>query len=144
MEHGQLAKDEQPESLTPAGKGMWSKKAACCGGGALALLALGTVGPWLGALAGGALSLVAVLACPIGTFLMMRSMMKRQQAARGRVSQAPGGTVGGREVIEIEVEPTRVRGAIEVGTRKMIPMGTPVPVDPDRLEQPERVEVPRT
>jgi len=32
----------------------------------------------LGALAGGAMSLVAVLACPVGMFLMMRLMMKNK------------------------------------------------------------------
>ena len=61
------------------GKG-WLKgvlpMAICCGAPLLLVAAISFFGLSLGAIASGALSLVAVLACPVGMFLMMRSMMK--------------------------------------------------------------------
>jgi multisubunit Na+/H+ antiporter MnhG subunit len=50
--------------------------AICCGAPLLLFAAIAFFGLSLGALASGALSLVAVLACPVGMFLMMRMMMK--------------------------------------------------------------------
>ena len=50
--------------------------AVCCGVPILLIAAISFFGLSLGALASGALSLVALLACPIGMFLMMRVMMK--------------------------------------------------------------------
>jgi hypothetical protein len=61
------------------GKG-WLKgtlgMAICCGAPLLLIAAISFFGLSLGAIASGALSLVAVLACPVGMFLMMRMMMK--------------------------------------------------------------------
>ena len=61
------------------GKG-WLKgslgMAICCGAPILLIAAISFFGLSLGALASGALSLVAVLACPVGMFIMMRMMMK--------------------------------------------------------------------
>jgi hypothetical protein len=48
----------------------------CCVAALLLVVAVSFFGFSLGALAGGALSLAAVLACPVGMFLMMRLMMK--------------------------------------------------------------------
>ena len=50
--------------------------AICCGAPLLLFTAIAFFGLSLGTLASGALSLVAVLACPVGMFLMMRMMMK--------------------------------------------------------------------
>jgi len=61
------------------GKG-WLKgalgMAICCAAPLLLFAAIAFFGLSLGAIASGALSLVALLACPIGMFLMMRMMMK--------------------------------------------------------------------
>ena len=61
------------------GKG-WLKgtlgMAICCGAPLLLVAAIAFFGLSLGAIASGALSLVALLACPVGMFLMMRMMMK--------------------------------------------------------------------
>jgi len=61
------------------GKG-WLKgtlgMAICCGAPLLLVAAISLFGLSLGAMASGALSLVALLACPVGMFLMMRAMMK--------------------------------------------------------------------
>ena len=55
------------------------KMAACCGAPMLALVVLvGGGGALLGA-AGAALPLLAVLACPLGMFFMMRAMSKGHQ-----------------------------------------------------------------
>jgi hypothetical protein len=60
------------------GKG-WVKgplgMAICCGAPLLIVAAISFFGLSLGAIASGALSLVALLACPVGMFLMMRMMM---------------------------------------------------------------------
>lgn len=64
------------------GKG-WLKgslgMAICCGAPLLLIAAISFFGLSLGALASGALSLVAVLACPVGMFIMMRMMMKKDK-----------------------------------------------------------------
>ena len=60
------------------GKG-WLKGAlgmAICAAPLLLVAAISFFGLSLGAIASGALSLIAVLACPVGMFLMMRMMMK--------------------------------------------------------------------
>src|SRR5574341_1273232 len=55
------------------------KMAACCGGMLLLLPALGLVSAGgIAAVAGSALSVAAVLACPIGMYFMMRGMGKRE------------------------------------------------------------------
>ena len=61
--------------------GFW-KMAACCGGMLLLLPALGLVSAGgIAAVAGSALSVLAVLACPIGMYFMMRAMMKQGKRA---------------------------------------------------------------
>jgi len=61
------------------GKG-WLKgplgMAICCGAPLLLVAAISLFGLSLGAVASGSLSLVALLACPLGMYLMMRMMMK--------------------------------------------------------------------
>ncbi len=62
------------------------KMAACCGGALLLLPALGLVSMGgLAAVGGSLLSIVAVLACPVGMYFMMRGMMK----AGGHAGHAP-------------------------------------------------------
>jgi hypothetical protein len=64
------------------GKG-WLKgtlgMAICCGAPLLLLAVILFFGLSLGAIASGALSLGALLACPVGMFLMMRMMMKERK-----------------------------------------------------------------
>ena len=50
--------------------------AICCGSPLLLLAAISFFGLSLGAIASGALSLGAVLACPVGMYFMMRTMNK--------------------------------------------------------------------
>ena len=77
---GVAVKTEDGSAACPMqGKG-WLKgtlgMAICCGAPLLLVAAISLFGLSLGAMASGALSLVAVLACPVGMFLMMRAMMK--------------------------------------------------------------------
>ena len=51
----------------------------CCGAPLLLVAAISFFGLSLGAIASGALSLAAVLACPVGMYLMMRMMSKDKQ-----------------------------------------------------------------
>lgn len=64
------------------GKG-WLKggltMALCCAAPLLLVGAIAFFGLSLSALASGALSLAALLACPVGMFLMMRMMMKDKE-----------------------------------------------------------------
>ena len=53
--------------------------AICCGAPILLIAAISFFGLSLGAIASGALSLVALLACPVGMVLMMRMMMRGKQ-----------------------------------------------------------------
>jgi hypothetical protein len=74
------AKNEDGSAACPVqGKG-WLKgtlgMAVCCAAPFLLVAAILFFGLSLGAIAGGALSLAALLACPVGMFLMMRMMMK--------------------------------------------------------------------
>jgi len=61
------------------GKG-WIKgtlgMAICCAAPLLLVAAIAFFGLSLGAIASGAVSLVALLACPVGMYVMMRMMMK--------------------------------------------------------------------
>jgi hypothetical protein len=52
--------------------------AICCGTPLLLVAAISFFGLSLGAIASGALSLAAVLACPVGMYLMMRMMMNKK------------------------------------------------------------------
>jgi hypothetical protein len=77
---GVVAKAEDGSATCPIqGKG-WLKgplgMAICCGAPLLLIAMVSFFGLSLGAIASGALSLVALLACPVGMFLMMRMMMK--------------------------------------------------------------------
>jgi hypothetical protein len=77
---GVAVKTEDGSATCPTqGKG-WLKgtlgMAFCCAAPLLLVAAIAFFGLSLGALASGALSLAAVLACPVGMFLMMRMMMK--------------------------------------------------------------------
>jgi hypothetical protein len=77
---GAVVKTEDGSAACPMqGKG-WLKgtlgMAICCGAPLLLVAAIAFFGLSLGAIASGALSLVALLACPVGMFLMMRMMMK--------------------------------------------------------------------
>ncbi|MBI4571712.1 MAG: hypothetical protein HY713_00285 [candidate division NC10 bacterium] len=75
---GPLEPGQTPQKKGGIG-GFW-KMAACCGGMLLLLPALGLVNlGGVAAVGGSLLSLVAVLACPIGMYLMMRMMMKQGQ-----------------------------------------------------------------
>jgi len=78
-----MVKPEAGEQPAPAVRpGQWRmalKMAACCGLPMLALVVLaGGGGAQLGA-AGAVLPLLALLACPLGMFFMMRGMMKGGQ-----------------------------------------------------------------
>ena len=77
---GVAVKTEDGSAACPIqGKG-WLKgplgMAICCGAPLLLVTAISFFGLSLGAMASGALSLAAVLACPVGMYLMMRVMMK--------------------------------------------------------------------
>ena len=51
----------------------------CCTAPVLLVVLIAFFGLSLGAVASGALSLAALLACPVGMFLMMRMMMKEKK-----------------------------------------------------------------
>ena len=53
--------------------------AICCAAPLLLVAAIAFFGVSLGAIASGALSLAALLACPVGMFLMMRMMAKEKK-----------------------------------------------------------------
>ena len=77
---GEVVKSTNGSAACPIqGKG-WLKgtlgMAICCAAPLLLVAAIAFFGLSLGAIASGALSLVALLACPVGMFLMMRMMMK--------------------------------------------------------------------
>jgi hypothetical protein len=64
--------------------GFW-KMAACCGGMLLLLPALGLVSVGgLAAVAGSLLTVAAVLACPIGMYIMMRGMIRQEHHGEPR------------------------------------------------------------
>jgi hypothetical protein len=77
---GVAVKSESGSAACPMqGKG-WFKGALglaiCCGAPILLIAAISFFGLSLGAITSGTLSVVALLACPFGMFLMMRLMMK--------------------------------------------------------------------
>ncbi|HWP60853.1 MAG TPA: hypothetical protein VNL14_23360 [Candidatus Acidoferrales bacterium] len=79
---GDAVKAEASPTACPVqGKG-WLKgplgMAICCGAPLLLVAAISFFGLSLGAVASGALSLAAVLACPVGMYLVMRMMMNRK------------------------------------------------------------------
>ena len=53
--------------------------AICCGAPLLLIAAFALFGISLGALASGFFSLAALLACPVGMYLMMRMMAKEKK-----------------------------------------------------------------
>lgn len=73
---------EDGSAACSIGKRGWLKgplgMAICCGAPLLLVAAISFFGLSLGALASGALSLAAVLACPVGMFLMMRMMKDKK------------------------------------------------------------------
>lgn len=73
-------KTENGSANCPVQGKVWFKggltMAICCAAPLLLVAAIAIFGLSLGALASGALSLLALLACPVGMFLMMRMMMK--------------------------------------------------------------------
>ena len=78
---GTVVKTEnEPAACSMQGKG-WLKgplgMAICCGAPLLLVAGISLFGLSLGAVASGALSLAAVLACPVGMYLMMRMMNKK-------------------------------------------------------------------
>jgi hypothetical protein len=77
---GVATKTEDGSAACAMEKTGWLKgtlgMAICCGAPLLLVAAISFFGLSLGALASGGLSLVALLACPVGIFLMMRMMMK--------------------------------------------------------------------
>lgn len=79
-----VAQKSEGDSATCAMQGNgWLKgtlgMAICCAAPILLIAAISFFGLSLGAIASGALSLVALLACPVGMFLMMRMMMREKQ-----------------------------------------------------------------
>jgi len=77
---GLAVKTENGSAACPIRGNGWLKgtlgMAICSGAPLLLIAAISFFGLSLGALASGALSFVALLACPVGMFLMMRMMMK--------------------------------------------------------------------
>jgi hypothetical protein len=72
---------ERTETCAVGKKG-WLKgplgMAICCGAPLLLVAAISLFGVSLRAIASGALSLAAALACPVGMYLMMRMMMNKK------------------------------------------------------------------
>ena len=77
---GATVKTEAGSASCPMQRKGWLKgtfgMAVCCVAPLLLVAAISFFGLSLGAIASGTLSLVALLACPVGMFLMMRMMMK--------------------------------------------------------------------
>jgi hypothetical protein len=74
IEEGSAACPMQAKGWLKGAMGM----AVCCAAPLLLFAAIPFFGLSLGAIASGALSLVVLLACPVGMFLMMRMMMKNK------------------------------------------------------------------
>src|ERR671911_404281 len=77
---GEVVKSKDGSAACPIqGKGWLNGTlgmAICCAAPLVLVAAIAFFGLSLGAIASGALSLVALLACPVGMFLMMHMMMK--------------------------------------------------------------------
>jgi hypothetical protein len=73
-------KTENGSTAWPMQRGGWLKgalgMALCCAVPLLLFAAIALFGLSLGAIASGALSVLALVACPVGMFLMMRMMIK--------------------------------------------------------------------
>ena len=71
--------ENEPVACPVQGKG-WIKEmlgmAICCTAPLLLVASIAFFGLSLGAIVSGAFSVVALLACPVGMFLMMRMMMR--------------------------------------------------------------------
>jgi len=74
-EHGSAACPMQGKSWI---KGMLGLT-VCCAAPLLLVATIAFFGLSLGAIASGAVSLVALLACPVGMYVMMRMMMKDKE-----------------------------------------------------------------
>jgi len=76
-------KPENGSAASPILGKRWIKgtlgMAICCAAPLLLVAAISFFGLSLGAITSGALSLVALMACPVGMFLMMRMMMKKDK-----------------------------------------------------------------
>ncbi len=79
---GVAVKSEDGSTACPRQGRGWLKgplgMAICCGAPLLLVAVISLFGLTLGAIASGALSLAAVLACPVGMYLMMRTMTKKE------------------------------------------------------------------
>lgn len=82
----EVIKAAEPSETPPQQKQGWLKgwlpMAICCSAPFLLLLAVPLLGSIFGSLAAvgtGLLSIVAVLACPVGMYLMMRMMMNNKK-----------------------------------------------------------------
>jgi len=80
---GVAVKTEVGSAACPMQGKEWLKgalgMAICCGAPLLLFAAIAFFGLSLGAIASAALSLAALLACPVGMYLMMRMMMKEKK-----------------------------------------------------------------
>jgi hypothetical protein len=74
---------EERSEVCSVGKKGWLKgplgMTICCGAPLLLIAAVTFFGLSLGAIASGSLSLAAVLACPLGMYLMMRMTMNNKK-----------------------------------------------------------------
>ena len=79
---GAMKTEDGSATCSMQGKG-WLKgplgMAICCAAPLLVVVAISFFGLSLGAIANGALSLAAILACPVGMYFMMRMMNKKEQ-----------------------------------------------------------------
>lgn len=85
---GHAVKTEGSVATCPMQGKAWFKgvlgMAICCSAPILLIAAISFFGLSLGAIASGALSLVALLACPVGMFLMMCMMMHKKEEESSR------------------------------------------------------------
>ncbi len=77
----EVVKSENGSAVSPMQRKRWLKgplgMAICCGAPLLLLFAISFLGLSLGAIASGALSVAALLACPVGMYFMMRNMSNK-------------------------------------------------------------------
>ena len=71
IKHGEVC------AKTKGGFKGWLTMALCCAAPLLLVAAVALFGISLGALAGGLVSIAAILACPVAMYLMMRIMNKK-------------------------------------------------------------------
>jgi hypothetical protein len=81
-ENSTVGKSETEPACCPVPGQNWFKgpvaMTICCATPLLLFAAIASFGLSSGAIASGALSVAALLACPVGMFLMMRMMMKNK------------------------------------------------------------------